>query len=300
MNNSEINEAFQLKLNLIAYIHNSFKTNSSQKISIFKVNIIALIKKEFDQLIKDLSNSQIKKPNVNDLKKRSISTISRKIIIIPHSFGLNYYTTKDIQNENKGIIRFFEKKSMGYIRDNERPKHKTIATFLKDVAYVSRRAFLNSHEIFNCMQKEYLKEKGKNNNVINDIKDFSHWIKNKEKNSNILYNEFLKNDVIDCSLKEAKILLKELYKKLLILYFHCALSSPPIEINFKIKEDKYNGETMIDFLNYGNGKINFSYIPSLYSNGNYLENSKLWVYTYKENEFFFPNNIISSLNRLTD
>ena len=45
---------------------------------------------------------------------------------------------------------------------------------------------------------------------------------------------------------------------------------------------------MIDFINKGNNrKVNFVILPSLFSNGNYLENGKSWVFTYKKDTFKF-------------
>jgi hypothetical protein len=45
---------------------------------------------------------------------------------------------------------------------------------------------------------------------------------------------------------------------------------------------------MIDFINKGNNrKIDFIILPSLFSNGNYLENGKFWVFTYKKDTFKF-------------
>ena len=47
---------------------------------------------------------------------------------------------------------------------------------------------------------------------------------------------------------------------------------------------------MIDFINKGNNrKVNFGILPSLFSNGNYLENEKSWVFTYKKNTFYFSD-----------
>ena len=45
---------------------------------------------------------------------------------------------------------------------------------------------------------------------------------------------------------------------------------------------------MIDFINKGNNrKVDFIILPSLVSNGNYLENGKFWVYTYNKDTFRF-------------
>ena len=49
---------------------------------------------------------------------------------------------------------------------------------------------------------------------------------------------------------------------------------------------------MIDFINRGkNRKVNFIILPSLFSNGIYLQNGKFWVFTYLKNTFQFPNEV---------
>ena len=71
---------------------------------------------------------------------------------------------------------------------------------------------------------------------------------------------------------------------LFLLYYQCELSIPPIEINFS-HEDNYNSQNMYDILNRGKErKVNFVFLPSLYSNGNFLENGKKWVFTYTNND----------------
>ena len=80
------------------------------------------------------------------------------------------------------------------------------------------------------------------------------------------------------------------------MYFHCDISFPSVEINFT-KKDDFNSEIMIDFINRGkNRKVNFIILPSLFSNGNYLQNGKFWVFTYFKNTFRFENSIDSSLD----
>ena len=81
------------------------------------------------------------------------------------------------------------------------------------------------------------------------------------------------------------------------LYFHCKLSFPSIEINFE-KEEMFNSKKMIDFINRGpNRKVNFVILPSLYSNGNYLQNGKSFVFTYNKNTFYFKDSELIDLNK---
>ena len=45
---------------------------------------------------------------------------------------------------------------------------------------------------------------------------------------------------------------------------------------------------MIDFINRGkNRKVNFVILPSLFSDGSFLQNGKLWVFTFCKNTFKF-------------
>ena len=84
------------------------------------------------------------------------------------------------------------------------------------------------------------------------------------------------------------------------MYFHCDLSFPSIQINFK-KENDFISEKMIDFINRGkNRKVNFIILPSLFSNGNYLQNGKSWVFTYYKNTFKFDDTINDTLNKLLE
>ena len=56
---------------------------------------------------------------------------------------------------------------------------------------------------------------------------------------------------------------------------------------------------MIDFINRGkNRKVNFVILPSLFSNENYLQNGKFWVYTYLDNDFKFEESDLHPLEDL--
>ena len=84
-----------------------------------------------------------------------------------------------------------------------------------------------------------------------------------------------------------KIIIPILFSQLTLLYFHCELSFPNVDVDFN-SEIKFNHEKMIDFINKGNKKeVNFVILPSLFSNDNYLENGKSWVFTYKKKTLKF-------------
>ena len=73
-----------------------------------------------------------------------------------------------------------------------------------------------------------------------------------------------------------------------------------VEIDFKQEED-FNSEKMIDFINRGkNRKVNFIILPSLISNGSYLQNGKYWVFTYYKNTFKFKDIMNEVLNDLLE
>ena len=92
--------------------------------------------------------------------------------------------------------------------------------------------------------------------------------------------------------------LLNLYRNLSIMYFHCFIAFPLVEIDFK-KEENFNSEKMIDFINRGkNRKVNFVILPSLISNENYLQNGKSWVFTFSKNSFKFDDSINETLNNL--
>ena len=96
---------------------------------------------------------------------------------------------------------------------------------------------------------------------------------------------------------QQKKFLFDLNSKLKIMYLHCELAFPLVEISFE-KEEKFNSEKMIDFINRGhNRKVNFVILPSLFSNGNFLQNGKSWVFTYNKNTFRFEESELDALNK---
>ena len=144
-------------------------------------------------------------------------------------------------------------------------------------------------ELFINMFQEFSKFMQEENNIStlkNDVqlrKEFSSWVKEYEKGSEgkKKYENYFKDERI--FYKNEKI--STLFPQLTKLYFHCKLSFPIVEIGFDdIKSgESFNHETMIDFINKGNNrKVNFVILPSLFSNGNFLENGKYWVFTYKK------------------
>ena len=119
-------------------------------------------------------------------------------------------------------------------------------------------------------------------------KEFSSWVKEYEKETEGKkeYEKYFNLKKIKGKFVDNKYL-STLFFQLTILYFHCELSFPNVDIDFN-SEIKFNHEKMIDFINKGNKKeVNFVILPSLFSNGNYLENGKSWVFTYIKKTFKF-------------
>ena len=186
---------------------------------------------------------------------------------------------------------------------NEKLENENVAIFLKEVAKMSRFAYIKGQNLFRTMKEKYIKFKENKISIDNEDskKEFSCWVKNLEKEKGIKEYEnilnlkelFVKNE----NKKEQKFLNK-LFYDLTIMYFHCNISFPLIEISFE-KEENFNSDKMIDFINRGkNRKVNFIILPSLISNGNYLENGKSWVFTFTNNTFKFDDLINQSLNEL--
>jgi len=217
-----------------------------------------------------------------------------KTYIINQINRLNYLTFKDIQEENKEITRFFQKKALDYIDDNEKKENETIAIFLINIAHISRKAYNNSNKLLINMYKEFIKiktEEKKNYSLIYGEqlkKEFSSWIKEYEKKPE--GKQYYENYFNSFKNAKQEVYIHALFSQLTILYFHCKLSFPIVEIDFNsIKSgESFNHEKMIDFINKGNNrKVNFVILPSLFSNNNYLENGKSWVFTYKTDTFKF-------------
>ena len=251
-----------------------------------------------ENLNENIQNKINNNSEVYHQNKISEKNKERKIITIPHISELDYFTSRDIQKEHKSITIEIEKRTMKKIKDNEKNKNESVAKFLMDIAYLSRKSFIKSKVILSLIIKNYENKFGENFNFNdeNDKKKLSSFVKkNKE---NILYEQYLEIDHNNFFLIHEQKYYEKLFIKLSIFYFHCKLAFPPIEINFKINKDEFDQETMIDNLNLGNGKVNFAYLPSLYSNESFLQNAKLWVYTYNEKEFYFDEKSINNLNEI--
>ena len=298
----------QTKKNIKDFIDNSFlvMTKNKQEIKIkdiekWKNNISININKEIDKLFECNSINKEPEKKSEQIKENN----SKKEYKIENNNALNIFIPKDIQEENKEITRNFQNEAYNYMNANEKVENENVATFLKNVAIISRISYKESKNLHKLMKEKYIKLIGNKTPKVdeNSQKEFSFWIKNieKEKGKKEYENSLSPIKLIE---EEKNIsvqkYLTQLYYDLTIMYFHCNISFPLIEINFTMKED-FNSEIMIDFINRGkNRKVNFVILPSLFYNGNYIQNGKFWVFTYYKNTYRFKNSINDELNKFLE
>ena len=294
----------QAKNSIKEYINNlclqltKYKVDKTKDIENWKNEFLKKINSEIDNLnllISENKKTEKINENNNNIKKE---------YKIESSNELNIFTPKDIQEENKEITRNFQNETYNYMNINEKVENENVASFLKEVAGLSRISYNQKTLLLTLMKEKYIKEKGnKSINGENSEKEFSSWVKKFEKeNGNKEYLNMLNQIKLfkDNNINKENKYLEKLFYDLTIMYFHCDLSFPSIQINFK-KENDFISEKMIDFINRGkNRKVNFIILPSLFSNGNYLQNGKLWVFTYYKNTFKFDDTINDSLNKLLE
>ena len=261
-------------------------------------NILNSINNEIEKLAKYfLKLSEISKIHeVNEKNAHKIESNSE----------LNVFTSKDIQEENKEITRNFQNEAYSYMNKDEEIENENVAKFLKYVAQISRISYNVSFKILRAMKEKFVKNSKKNIffNDENINKEFSFWIKNLEKEKDIFKeyeNILIQEKLFEGNENNSELeYLKGLYNDLSKMYFHCRIAFPLVEIDFKQEED-FNSEKMIDFINRGkNRKVNFIILPSLISNGSYLQNGKYWVFTYYKNTFKFKDIMNEVLNDLLE
>jgi len=318
LNNNEIiqksflNQTNQTKINMYNLIKKTYKDLIKNNSFLLKADlekllndILSIVNSEMNKLsnyilsIKENNNTNTNEFNKN--KEYKIETNSE----------LNIFTSKDIQEENKEITRNFQNETYNYMNINETVENENAAKFLRYVAQISRIAYNTSYKLLKEMEEKFMKLK-KNKISFNneDIKkEFSFLMKSSEKENQIKgknkfkeYENILNNEnpfkKIE-NTKNQKYLLN-LYYNLTIMYFHCHIAFPLVKIDFKTEED-FNSEKMIDFINRGKSrKVNFVILPALFSNGNFLQNGKYWVFTFCKNTYKFEDAMIEPLNELLE
>ena len=299
----------QTKKNIQDYIDNSFLSISKNKQEIkikdvekWKNNILINIDKEIDKLFEFSSNN---KESDKEPEQTKENTVKKEYKIESSNSALNLFIPKDIQEENKEITRNFQNEAYNYMNANEKEENENVAVFLKKVAIISRISYKTSKNLHKMMKEKYLKlmENKTPKEDENLQKEFSSWIKNLEKEKGKKeYESYLSQIKLFENEKNSnnEKFLVQLFHDLTILYFHCSISFPSVEISFTKKED-FNSEIMIDFINRGkNRKVNFIILPSLFSNGNYIQNGKFWVFTFFKNTFRFDDSINNELNKFLE
>ena len=267
-----IKELEKLKNNVVNNINNEFK----------KVFEYLLIKKEPEKIIQNNKKNECNLEITNQL---------------------NFFTSKDIQVENKGITRNFQNEAYNYMNSTEKIENENVANFLKNVAEISRYAYNERNKLYKYMKDKYDNNKGIHNYTKeeDDQKEFSSWVKNFEKKNGKKEYENIINKIEIIKKYEnskEKIYFQNLLIELTIMYFHCSLAFPIVEINFQ-KEENFISDKMIDFINRGrNRKVNFIVLPSLISLGSYLENGKSWVFTFVRKTFKFEEMVNDNLSKI--
>ena len=297
-----LNQANQSKSNIKSHILKLYKELPENQAHISKNdlekvlnNIWYYVEAEINKIYDNLFNAA-EITSSNELRNK----INYKI---ESNSELNNFTSKDIQDENKEITRHFQElasKNMAFEEDIENAK---VAIFCENVAHISRTSYNASFKLLKAMEKKYtiLKEDKLSLTDENFRKEFSFWIKTSEKDKNIFqeYKNILKQEIpleINENIYEENYLIN-LFYDLTLMYFHCHIAFPLVEINFKT-EDNFDSRKMIDFINRGkNRKVNFVILPSLISNGCYLDNGKSWVFTYLKDTFKFEEDEIKALNK---
>ena len=203
----------------------------------------------------------------------------------------NAFEREDVQKENKEIITKIKKQLINYKSSMENYLMKR-AIFLKKVGYLARF----SHEIANYII-QYLLKVFKEENIIKSKEKetirlyFSSWIKelfNEGCFKTISENKYIyaqiKNEIEkEINSKNEKEFLINIFPNIIRLYFHCFLADITVDIKYADEDSKFDSEYMIDILLTGleDGKnILFTFLPGLYCNGRYFENSYIYVTTY--------------------
>jgi hypothetical protein len=285
----------QIKKNIKDNINNSYdrliknKDLTLNHFGKWKNDILINIYIEINKLNEFISkNSESNKINENNIVKE---------IKIESKNEFNCFTSKDIQEENKEITRRFQNEAYNYMNSNESQENECVAFFLKDMAKISRISYTEGKKLFQIMKDKYTQLKiSKSTNDDNLLIEFSSWVKKMEKESikNEYENSLNQINIIEKidDKKNIKYFTKIFYD-LTVMYFHCQISFPSVEINFEKNED-FISDKMIDFINRGKKrKVNFIILPALISNGNYLQNGKSWVFTYTKNSYKFDDNFIN-------
>ena len=274
------------------------QTNISKKdLETVLENVYKNMTNEIDKLCNNFLNADDIN-NTNEIK----NIIDYKI---ESNNELNIFTSRNIQDENKIITRTFQDEANNITTNDEQVENEQVALFCKKVAEISRMSYKASSKLLKKMKEKFIELKGNkmSSSDENFREEFSPWIKSSEieKNifeeyKNILNQEFplKRNENSD----EEKYLIN-LFYELTLLYFHCHIGFPLVEIDFKA-ENNFDSNKMIDVIYMGikNRKVNFVILPSSFSIGKFLITGISYVFTYLKDTFKFKEDEIADLNNI--
>lgn len=305
-----INQLLSSKNKIINYIEDSYNNSlfySHEDIYKWKANIIKYVNYVYEGKDKEIEKLLIEKGIIQGGKNKNKSRPPQKEHneILNNSIKeerINFITSKDIQIKLGEITREFESYSGNFITDEEQGE-KTLAQNLLNIANLSRYCYNQSNTFLKYLYKEHEKENKGKDMIISSPEQikiqFYFWFKNNKNQALIksLRDKFTSNIPIEflkhLRLQSDTAYIKKLFINLFDLYFHSYLSFPPVEILFLNEKDiNYDSKRMIDYFDNrirGIKKVYFEYFPSFFSNGNFLENGKHWVYTYRENKIIIRN-----------
>ena len=254
------------------------------------------------EINKDKSKNKFNYLKLNDTLEEELEKLIKKSIK-NEKIDLNKnnaFEREDVQKENKEIIIKIKKQLTNYKSSMEKYLMKR-AIFLKKVGYLARF----SHEIaIYIFVKLFNKFKIKID--INRLERdsirlyFSSWIKEifkenyfwKISNNQNIYaqvKDIIENEINSENEEE---FLKNIFPDIIKLYFHCFLADIFVNIKYAMEDEKFNSDYMIDILLTGledDKNILFTFLPGLYCNGQYFENSYIYVTTYPvDNPNKFP------------
>ena len=242
----------QLKSNIEKIINDSYNKLANDQYNYYyflkkdvdnwKQTILSEIIKAIDQFNVYLSN------NLNrDIEKKGQNNNDKTVIKIESRSDLNHFTSKEIQEENKEITRNFQNEAYNHMSVNEKKENENVAVFLFRVAQIARIAHSKQKILFQFMKEKYLESNKMDINVFEkekekSLQEFSSFVKNSEKNKQTKEDYIKKLSQVKLYEKDEKNNNKEnefitkLFFDLSILYFHCSISLPLVEIRFTKKK----------------------------------------------------------------
>ena len=260
------------------------KKNIINTSEIFQNNIIQNNPSE------NIEKYQNKKENIDNFQYFKLNTEIKKelknLLKENQNKETKFILMQEIQKQNQNIY-FKIKTQMEGIKRSQLNYMNERAHFLKDIGYLVRFSNEISNYLIYIMQNFYNEEKNKiQNNEETQRNNFINWIKGSfdenffneiSQNKNILSQIQIKNDQF----------LKEIFPNLIKLYFHCYMTDEIVQIKYAQENEKYDMDSMKDDLmsveEEEEHKVLFTYLPGLFGNGNFFQNAKIHLVTYKNN-----------------